>query len=323
VARFKRVLATAAAVSIPALATVAFMASPAAANRTPNPECKADTKTTVTTLTNRPDHGAHGFWANNTLTRKVVFTRVKPEIQVKPEDEKSLAAADVKSLVKPEWLWHYHAEVTDTGTFKTFGGATLSPNAGHGLVANTTGTVTGGYSADFVAVACWQNFLAAYDDKYSPTGSGYSGDNPTSTSEFVKGDWGGKDFVSTSDNKPAALNNDWHWTYTTCVEKMTDSQANYKATKNEFAGDITGAVACPSPSASASTSTASPSASESSGGVQVIPAGGPTGGATSPGLPVTGSKAGKIAGWGLGLGAAGAILAWIFRKRRTRFVSEG
>jgi hypothetical protein len=317
VTRIKRVAAAAAVVAIPALVTVAFVASPAAAggdrHRAPNPECKADTKTTVTTLTDRPDNGGHGVWALDKLTRTVVFTRVKPEIQVKPEDEKSLAAVDAKASIKPEWLWRYHATVTDGGTFKTFGGATLSPNAGHGLIAGTHGTVDGGYTADFIAVACWQNFQAAYNNPYSPTGTGYTGTEPATTGNFVKGDWGGKDFNGTS------INNDWHWTYTTCTESMTDSQANYDKTKNEFAGDIIGKV-CASPSASASVS-ASPSASQSSGGAVVVPVDNQTA-AGSQSLPVTGAGAGRLAAVAAAIAAAGAALVVAARRRRAKFVAD-
>jgi len=74
----------------------------------------------------------------------------------------------------------------------------------------------------------------------------------------------------------------------------------------------------PSKSASSSPSSSGTASASASGGVVVIPSDNGVGDK----LPVTGSKAGKIAALGFGVAAVGAFLAWITRRRRTRFVAE-
>lgn len=76
-----------------------------------------------------------------------------------------------------------------------------------------------------------------------------------------------------------------------------------------------------SASASASSSVSpsvSPSAS-SSGGVVAVPV---DNAGQNGNLPVTGSTTAKIAALGVAAGAVGALLAWVARKRRTKFVAE-
>lgn len=216
-----------------------------AASATPVPTCTA-TRVTVTHLDDRPDNGNHGTWAQDYITRVVKFC--EGAAYTPPVIKEDTPQVDVK-------LSWYTAVVTDFGTFITNGGVHLSPQAGALIVGGVHGKVVGGYTATFIAESNFKNYTATYN------GHTYNGTNPSTTPDFVKNDWGGKDF------KGSSLNDDWKWTYTTCSEKWVDGHVDDGALPVD--GDIVG-KACPKPSPSPTASkTASPSPT-------------PTGGSTTP-----------------------------------------
>lgn len=183
--------------------------------------------TVSTHLVNRPDSGNHGDWATDSITRKVVIC------------EGSAA----------EGVSHYHATVTDSGTFVTIAGH--SPQAGVAIAAGTHGTVSGGFTADFTAASGFKNYQGNLN------GITYTGSAPVSTSVWVQKVWGGEDAHG------SFINDDWSWKYTTCSETWTDA-ANNQDGSLPADGDITGKK-CPSqsPTPSPVKSSASPMPSTS------------------------------------------------------------
>lgn len=213
--------------------------------------------TVSTHLVNRPDSGNHGDWAIDSITRKVVIC------------EGSTAG---------EGASHYHATVTDSGTFVTIAGH--SPQAGAAIAAGTHGTISGGFTADFTAASGFKNYQGNLN------GITYTGSAPVSTSVWVQKVWGGEDA------KGSFINDDWSWKYTTCSETWTDA-ANNQDGSLAADGDITGKK-CPSqsPTPSPVKSSASPSPSAStSASASTSPTPVPTASAPNPvtvTLPVTG-----------------------------------
>jgi len=215
-------------------------------------EPTAETRTVVTNLVDREDHGhgtpPPGTWALDTFTRTVEITG-GPDYVVHQQpslaaDEPEIPAdideqvAEAKKAPEPEFnvcdlvkrfrlRWEYHAEVTDNGTFKTLAGATLSPNAGAALLGNVPGTLVGGFTADFTAPAHWCSFN---DSKLN--GKTLDGDEAPSASEWLKCLFGDK-FDGSS------INDDWAWTYKTCSEQWVYAADNNDG-QDEDAGDITG-----------------------------------------------------------------------------------
>jgi LPXTG-motif cell wall-anchored protein len=249
------------------------------------PSCDQGPHTVSTHLVNRSDGGhGNGTWAVDDIQRVVTFTRVQAKTPQVADDE-----------------WSYHAQVKDTGTFVTNGGATLSPNKGAPLVAGVHGKLTGSFSADFNSTACFANF----DPKLPAT---VSGDNPK-TSQWIVLAWGGKMDLTTPD-----ATQQYEWQYDTCSESWLDAYNNKDGTA-AGAGDITG-LPCASPTPTNSASAPAPTPSASSG------AGGAAGGAQAPtpGLPVTGSGA---VYWAAGAGAVlvGGGLFLVARRRRVKFSS--
>lgn len=228
-------------------------------------EPTAETKTVVTNLVDREDHGhgtpPPGTWALDTFTRTVEITGgpdyvIHQQPSLVTADEPEVPAdideqvAEAKKAPEPEFnvcdlvkrfhlRWTYHADVTDEGTFKTLAGASLSPNAGAALLGNTPGTLIGGFTADFTAPAHWCSFN---DSKLN--GKTLDGDEAPSTSEWLKCLFGDK-----FDGSP--INDDWSWTYKTCSEQWVDAADNNDG-QDEGAGDITGKP-CVTPSPSPTT----------------------------------------------------------------------
>lgn len=221
-------------------------------------EPTAETRTVVTNLVDREDHGhgtpPPGTWALDTFTRTVEITggpnyviHQRPSLAATDEpvpadiDEQ---VAEAKMSPEPEFnvcdlvkrfhlRWEYHAEVTDKGTFKTLAGATLSPNAGGPLLGDMPGTLVGGFTADFTAPAHWCSF-----DDTKLNGKTLDGDDAPATSKWLECLFGEK-----LDGSP--INDDWTWTYKTCTEQWVDAADNNDG-QDEDAGDITGKP-CPTP----------------------------------------------------------------------------
>ena len=84
------------------LAAGAIVATAGAANASPHPVTQAQTH-----ITDRPDGGNGGDWADDTMTRSIAITRTG-----------GMAGA-----------YTYTAKLTDTGSFTTIKGA-LTPNQG-------------------------------------------------------------------------------------------------------------------------------------------------------------------------------------------------
>lgn len=223
-------------------------------------EPTAETRTVVTDLVDRADHG-HGtpppaIWALDDFTRTVEITggpdyvlheqpslvadepTVPADIDQQVADAKKVdSKINVCDLVKTFHLrWQYHAEVNDEGTFMTVAGAHLSPNAGAALLGNAPGTLTGGFTADFVAPAHWCSF-----DDSKLNGKELEGDDAPATSKWLK-------FLFGDKLDGSGINDDWSWTYNTCSEQWIDAASNDDGQEDE-AGDITGKP-CPTPSPS-------------------------------------------------------------------------
>lgn len=255
-----------------ALGGLVAVASPAAATE-PCSSSASSPRKSASTLKSRPDNGNHGVWALDTLTRTVTIS-----VALRPATG----------------AWSYHADVVDKGAFVTQAGAANSPREGLAVTGGRNGTTDGHFTADFTAEACFANFKDTYGGKE------YSGTAPTETSNWVKGLWGGDDFHGT------AINDDWTWTYRTCVEKWVDA-ANNNDGADPDAGDIRGG-ACPVPSPSAAP-VVQPSTSSSA---QPIPVAHNPGG----GLPVTGTNSLTLAGIGLLFVVIGLTGIAVSRRRR-------
>jgi LPXTG-motif cell wall-anchored protein len=277
------------------------LASPAQAE-----EPTAESRTVVTNLVDRADHGSSNptaTWALDTFTRTVEITggpdyvrhqqpslaADEPEVpadiveQVAEAKKEQNPEFNVCDLVKKFHLrWEYHADVTDKGTFKTLAGADLSPRAGDALVGDVPGTLNGGFTADFTAPAHWCSF-----DDSKLNGKTLDGDDAPATPKWLECLFGDK-----LDGSP--INDDWSWTYKTCVEQWVDAADNNDG-QDESAGDIVGKP-CPTP---APTTTAPP----------VV--------VTNAQLPVTGASVSTVVvvGGALILLGAGALIAT--RRRRT------
>ena len=288
--------AAAAVLTLSALTGVA-LASPAQATD-PVPEQRSVT----TTLTDRDESGNHGVWAHDRLVRTVVLTGgpayVVPEGAAALDAKVATGDGLCESVKALGLRWKYHAEVRDAGSFVTLAGSALSPNDGLALASGVKGEVVGKFTADFEAPAHWCSF-----DASALAGKTVKGADAPKTSTWVSS-------LFTSGFSGDSINNDWSWTYTTCVEKWWDA-ADPKSHDGELdkAGDITG-KACPTPSVPA-TNPAGTGPTHAAGG---------TGGGKT--LPVTGSATSRFVGFGVLVLAAGASLIALSRQRRkTRFES--
>jgi hypothetical protein len=211
-----------------------------------------ETRTVTTHVVNREDHG-HGspppaVWALDTFDRTVTLTggpgyvlptAAAAETADAPtidsqiaETKKEYPQFTLCDLVKHlHLIWAYHAVVEDDGTFVTKAGATLSPNNGAALLGGMPGTMEGGFTADLLAPAHWCTFDASDLD-----GETVDGSDAPSTPTWVPSLFG-------SERK--AINDDWAWTYRTCIEKWWDAaDEDSNDGQSEEAGDITG-LPCP------------------------------------------------------------------------------
>jgi hypothetical protein len=213
----------------------ALVAGSLAATSTANAAVVEDCKTVVSTLVDRPDngHGTPSKWALDDFTRTVKVCHV-------PNELPTLADDVAKTLVEVE-SWHYHATVTDEGTFTTVNGFHRSPNNGHMLLGNVPGTLKGGFTADVEAPASWQFFTPDTLNGKTFTGEAGTEEGGPTTSTWVKALW--SDGLS---KQSSFINKDWWWKYKTCNEYWLDSEKTDDG-QNQFAGDITGysRFACP------------------------------------------------------------------------------
>jgi LPXTG-motif cell wall-anchored protein len=285
-------------------------AAPAAAT-TPTPPAPV-CKTATTHMYARPDSGNHGDWAldgikdsnpADLLTRTVTICEQAPVV----------LHVNADTVTKPRSL--YTATVADEGAFTTLAGH--SPNAGVTLPAGITGRMAGSgkdnvaFTASFTAESGFANYKATY------AGDTYHGSAPSSSGDWVKNLWGGKDFEQVTNLVG------WSWDYWTCnkdrakaTEKWVDAETN-KAGSIPSAGDITGKK-CPSPSPSPSAVSSSKPAGGTGGG------GSPSSSASTGGgsLPVTGSNAMIGAGVGAGLLLVGVVaVLWARRRRNIQFTA--
>lgn len=267
---------------------------------------KPEHKTVTTTVTDRADSGNHGIWATDTITRKVELTGGPAYVLPGADAQATQATVEKTKTEHPEFTvcdltdflnlrWSYTAEVTDTGDFVTLGGAALSPNDGKALTAGAKGTVKGSFTATFTAPAHW----CTYDAK-PLQGKTLKGDAAPKTSEWVKS-------LFTDGFAGTSINDDWTWTYETCVEKWWDA-ADPKSNDGESdaAGDITG-KACPTKAPTASPVATRPAAT--------VPAG--TGGGKE--LALTGPSIAVLTGIGALIVGAGGGLFLLGRRRKTEF----
>jgi hypothetical protein len=271
----RKTLTTAALVAVATGAFVAGVAGPAAAETPPAPECR----TASTTLTNRPDQGFGGVWANDTFIRTVKFCETGPATR---------PATNTLQIESATYRSTYTATVTDEGAFTTVQDA-KSPNKAVPITAVTTGKMAGGFTATFKAKPGFVHYTHPLDGKT------VTGDAGPSTPDWVKAMWGDDEHFNGLTNMVA-----WHWSFWTCsdkLEKATEHWTNADPEVNE--GDITG-KACPTP-----TATATPTAAAT-----------PSTGGQAGGLPVTGSNTGILAGGAVLLVAVGAGLFLVGHRRR-------
>lgn len=288
-----RILAALAATAVAGV--IGAAAAPAYAATDPAPE----TRTVTTHVVDRVDngHGTPPAWALDTFDRIVEITGGPVYVIPGVEDESVPAMIAETKQEKPELTlcdlvkylhlkWTYHAVVKDAGTFVTTGGETSSPNEGVALADDVPGTFSGSFTADFEAAAHWCTFDASDLD-----GKTTEGNDAPKTSQWVSSLFG-------EEFKGSSINEDWTWTYKTCVESWWDAadKASNDGT-TDAAGDITG-LPCPTPSPTPSVTTAT-----------VV--------ANAPQLPVTGGKLTGLIAAGIGLLVLGGAAVVLGRRRRT------
>jgi hypothetical protein len=154
--------------------------------------------TAATALTDRPDSGAHGDWALDSLTRSVAITR-----QAAVEASKCGTSAMT--------CWFYTGTLIDNGTFTTIDGA-KSPDKGTAISGTVQGSVVGGSKFQFYASSDAPNPV-------SVPGTSDGAANPTAK-------WPSLFFPAGTAVTDADLL-DWSWTYeaqATC-EKWVNAKA--------------------------------------------------------------------------------------------------
>lgn len=166
--------------------------------------------TAASSLSDRPDSGAHGTWAKDALTRTVAITR-----------QHAAKASECGGGATK--CWYYTGSIVDNGSFTTVDGG-KSPEAGADIAGTVSGTVAGASQIEFYASS-----NAPDPSKVDATVTGAA--HPTG--EWVKMFFPAGTVVTESDLL------DWAWTYTapaTC-EKWVNAKAGNT-------GDITGVNAC-------------------------------------------------------------------------------
>jgi hypothetical protein len=136
-----------AAVALLSLATAGTLAlglAASAASAATHAAVKSYTSTAVTRVSDRPDSGVHGNWADDGFTRTASVTLLS-----------EVALSYCGGTTGTGDCYHWSGQITDNGTFTTLAGAT-SPGNGdlNGGSAPTmgeavTGTMSGTYSYDF------------------------------------------------------------------------------------------------------------------------------------------------------------------------------
>ena len=168
------------------------------------------TATGDTAVSERPDSGLHGTWADDSMTRTLTVVR---QHAAKASD---CGAGAVK-------CWFYTGTIKDNGSFKTRAGA-LSPNAGTPISGIVTGTISGVYEIEF------------YADSDEPDGSLV--ESTASGPEPATSDWMKMAFpTGTKFNGFEGV--DYSWTYQASNTCETHIQATAKNT-----GDIQGINKC-------------------------------------------------------------------------------
>jgi hypothetical protein len=170
--------------------------------------------TALTSLTNRPDSGANGDWAKDTLTRTVAITK-----------QSAVPASNCGPTATT--CWFYTGSLIDTGTFTTIDGA-KSPGSKPAADINGSvqGSVTGGTRLEFYASSETPNPSLVQG---TVDGGGY----PTST-------WAKQFFPANVVVTDAKLL-DWSWTYTATTPNTCEKWVNALAGNS---GDIKGVNVC-------------------------------------------------------------------------------
>jgi hypothetical protein len=166
-------------------AGVSHAATPWPVTITTNPCVPSHSTEVVTSLTNRPDSGGNGNWANDHLTRTFAYNLVSTSGGV----------------------FSYTGVLCDSGTYTTIPGA-FAPNQGPGftglrITGDVTATVSDGFATfEFSSTTAANPALMPA----SQDGSGFSTSN-----------WPAQLF--TADAATVNLDNDWTWTYTDPAHK--------------------------------------------------------------------------------------------------------
>lgn len=184
----------------------------------------------VTHVTNRPDNGNGGPWALDAFDRKLTVNQQHAvDFAACPKAVQEKLAALHRAI-----CWLYTAEIADSGTFVTLDAP--SPNAKVTNTAGLNGTMSGWSKYSFYTTHLVDESLipAVEQGVVTSTANWYKVAFPQGTT-FAGGitDWGWK-------YKAPGCDSD---------QEMTDSQANDKATGNEFSGDILTSknTDCPTP----------------------------------------------------------------------------
>lgn len=172
------------------------------------------------TLSNRPDSGGNGYWANDHLSRGAMVLYMGDKVP---------------------GTHTYQGSVSDTGTFHALAGAYQpnqgGANAGHKLGDSLGGSATGGTGYSFTS----SNFVSKFP------GSAYSGSNPTSTSLWYKLFFSGTTAFSGGIATSGPVQ--WSWQYISNAdvcgnhETWTDAAFN-NGGQDSGAGNITAPAAC-------------------------------------------------------------------------------
>jgi hypothetical protein len=171
--------------------------------------------TALSNLTNRPDSGAHGDWAVDTIVRNVAITK-----------QGAVPASNCGAGATS--CFFYTGSMTDSGTFITKDGA-LSPGAGVAIKGNNSGTMSGGAKLEFYATS------DTPDPSLVQGNVDGAGD---AAKETTTARWVAQFFPSGVKVTDATLN-DWKWTYMvpgTCETHMQSNSGND--------GDIIGVSNC-------------------------------------------------------------------------------
>jgi hypothetical protein len=114
------------------------------ASATARPAVKSYTSTAVTKVSDRPDSGDHGNWANDTLVRSASVTLAS-----------EVALSYCGGSAPTGHCYHWTGKITDKGSFTTVPGDTspgngsLNGGSAPAIGAQVTGAMSGSYRYDF------------------------------------------------------------------------------------------------------------------------------------------------------------------------------